>query len=253
MSMSVSRRNQEKLQLQQQKQANGGVLLKNIFGIYASHPWLSVIFVILFALFTSALFEVMSSYFAESSFERGTIIGLGVIILLLLVLVFLVVWRLHYGAITPKTIAEKRVLVTLVSAFKDDVADTTSYQVLDAVLYSNSRQAQRNLLEEVVFIATEDPSSQAMAEKLVKYVEEGKRTGTVSTVAVNDKYPDEIKAQMSLTFSSVLRNYGAGSILADYTGGTKNMSIALHSLAQDNFVTSVYLYSAMDNRSKKSI
>jgi len=251
MSMSVSRRNQEKLQLQQQKQANGGVLLKNIFGIYASHPWLSILFVILFALFTSSLFEVISSFMTESSFERGMIIGLAVILLLLLVLVFLVVWRLHYGAITPKAIVEKKVLVTLVSAFKTDMTDTTAYQVLDAVLYGSSRQAQRNLLEEVVFIATEDASSQAIAEKLVKYVEEGKRIGTISTVAVNDKYPDEIKAQMSLTFSSVVRKYGAGSVLADYTGGTKNMSIALHSLAQDNFVTSVYLYNAMEDRSKK--
>lgn len=251
MSMSVSRRNQEKLQLQQQKQANGGVLLKNIFGIYASHPWLSVIFVILFALFTSALFEVMSSFLAESPFERGVIIGLAAVILVLLVTVFLIVWVMHNGAITPKAIVEKKVLVTLVSAFKGDMTETTAYQVLDAVLYNNSRQAKRNLLEEVVFIATEDPTSQALAKKLTKYVKEGGRTGTISTVAVNDKYPDEIKAQMKLTFSSVLRKYGASSILADYTGGTKNMSIALHSLAQDNFVTSVYLYSAMDNRSKK--
>lgn len=251
MIMSLSRRNQEKLQLQQQKQANGGVLLKNIFGIYASHPWLSIIFVILFALFTSALFEVISSFLGTSSFAKDTILWISVILLLFLVLIFLVVWRLHFGAIKPKAIVEKKALITLVSAYKSEITETTAYQVIDAVLYSNSRQSKRNQLEEVVFIATEDASSQAMAEKLVRYVEAGDRIGTISTVAVNEKYPDDIKDQMSLIFSTVLHKYGASDVLADYTGGTKNMSIALHSLAQENFVNSVYLYSAMDDRSKK--
>lgn len=250
MCMSVSRQNQEKLQLQQQQQANGGLLLKNIFGIYASHPWLSILFVIVFAIFTNSLFEVMSSIFGESSFPFFTLVILTLIQLLLLILIFLIIWRLHYGSIKPRPIHEKRILVTLVSSNKDKIEDTTSYAVLDAVLYNASGVANRNLLEEVVLVATEDQTSQALAKELCSYIEAGEKKATIKTISVNERYPADIKKQLQLVINEIMQQYNAGDILTDYTGGTKNMSIALHSLSLDNFISTVYLYDAMDKKNK---
>lgn len=248
--MATSRQNQERLQYQQLEQSNGGILLKNIFGIYASHPWLSLLFVVIFALFTSSLFEILNSLFGQSSFPQSTIITIACFLLAFLVLVFLIVWQLHYGSVKPKDITQKRVLISLVSAHKTDFKDTPSYEVFDAVIYNNSRQPRQNLLDEVVLIATEDPTTQEIAGKLAEHIEASGRTATVQTVLVNDKYPDEIKKQLAVILKEVKVGHNANDIICDYTGGTKNMSVALYSLARENFVTAVYLYEAMKKNAR---
>lgn len=240
--MLPSRENQQKLQFQQQGQINGGTVLKNIFGIYARHPMLSLFFVTAYALFTSALFELLYEDRSLPSYRRAVCIAIFAFVTLLAT--YATVRMLQRRLVALKPIAEKKVLITLVSADKRRIADTASYQVIDAMLYTNSKQARRNYLEEVIFITTEDISTQTIAEELVQYVKDGGREGTVYTIAVNEKYPDEIARQMSFIFSSVLNKYKTIDVVADYTGGTKNMSIALYSLAVESSINYVYLYPA---------
>ena len=248
--MTTSRQNQEKLQYQQLEQSNGGVLLKNIFSIYAAHPWLSLLFVIFFALFTSSLFEVINCLFGKSSFSLPIIASITGLLVILLVSIFSIVWRLHYGSVKPKDITQKRVLITLVSAHKDDFKDSPSREVFDAIVYTNSRQPRQNLLDEVILIATEDASTQKTANELIEYIESFSRSASLKTVSVNDKYPDDIKKQLAVILKDVMLTHNANDIICDYTGGTKNMSIALYSLARQNFVTAVYLYAAMKKGSR---
>jgi hypothetical protein len=250
--MSISKRNQEKLQLQQLEQANGGVLLKNIFGIYASHPWLSILFVIVFGLFTSSLYEIITSYFAESSYDRATICIIALVLAAILIVIFILVWVLHSGSVKQKDIVQKKVLITLASAYKKDIKETPSFGVLNALLYNSGGHSKQNQLQEVIIVCTEEKSTQEVAEKLADYVETLERKAKVMTVSVDDRYPKDIENQLSLILAEVMKDYSANDIVCDYTGGTKNMSVALYTLSRSKYISAVYLYDAMTDRSKQN-
>ena len=213
--MTTSRQNQEKLQYQQLEQSNGGVLLKNIFGIYATHPWLSLLFVIFFALFTNSLFEVLNSLFGEASFPLLTIAIITAILTALLLFIFFIVRSLHYGSIKPKDIIEKKLLITLVSAHKSDFKESPSYEVYDALVYTGSRQPRQNLLNEIILIATEDDSTQKTATELSEYIETSGRTASIRTVSVVEKYPEDIKKQLAIILKEAMATYNANDIICD--------------------------------------
>lgn len=251
MAMTNTRRNLERLQMQQLEQAHGGDVLKNIFGISSRHPILSLLFVVVFALITSSLYEMLNSFFAESSYQQPILYWQTGILFFSLFFIFGIVWLLHRGSISPKPITQKKLLVTIASAYKHDVAELASYGVYEALLYNPKGHSLQNSLEEVIIIATEDTSTQKIAKDFTHYVEKSERKASVKTVSVNDRTPKDIKKQLGLILSDAMKSYGAADIVCDYTGGTKNLSIALYELANDKFISQVYFTEAMMDGSKR--
>lgn len=252
MPMTNTKRNQERLQMQQLEQAHGGDVLKNIFSISSRHPLLSLLFVIVFALFTNSLYELLNSLFATSPYQPQTLYWQTGILFALLVVIFVTVLLLHRGSVRPSAITRKKLLVTLASAHKQDIMDLASYGVYEALLYSPRGHSLQNSLEEVIIIATEDNTTQKIAKKFVKYVEKSGRLASVKTVSVNDRTPKDIKRQLALVLSEASKPYTTADIVCDYTGGTKNLSIALYQLAAERFISQVYFTDAMMDSSKRA-
>lgn len=250
--MTNTKRNQERLQMQQLEQAHGGDVLKNIFSISSRHPLLSSFFVIVFALFTSSLYELLNSFFATSSYQPEALYWQTGVLFSLLVVIFMAVLLLHRGGIRPSEITRKKLLITIASAHKHDITELASYGVYEALLYTPKGHPAQNSLEEVIVIATEDVSTQKIAKKFVEYIEKSGRLASVKTVSVNDRTPKDIKKQLGLILSKVTKSYRAADVVCDYTGGTKNLSIALYTLAADRFISQVYFTDAMLESSKRN-
>lgn len=251
MPMTNTKRNQERLQMQQLEQAHGGDVLKNIFSISSRHPLLSSFFVIVFALFTNSLYELLNSLFATSAYLPQTLYWQTGILFTLLIVIFVTVLLLHRGSVRPSEITRKKLLITIASAHKRDITELASYGVYEALLYTPKGHSTQNSLEEVIVIATEDASTQKIAKKFVQYIEKSGRSASVKTVSVNDRTPKDIKRQLALILSEVSKPYKTADIVCDYTGGTKNLSIALYQLAAERFISQVYFTDAMMDSSKR--
>jgi hypothetical protein len=239
--------NLDLMQAQSRDFTRGGVLLKNIYGISAKHPALSVIFILSFGLLISSMYDLVT-YVTVDVADFGV---QAFILHVLLVLLFTLIaaWTivrlraLHKDLFVDTPLAQKKVLFTLASSRQTDFKATPSYNTYESLLY-NVGQAAPNALERVVLIASEAPESQTTAATLKAYIESSGRQAEVFGISIADKSLMEIQSQIATLFKRIEGSYAPHEIIADYTGGTKDMSIALLKESEKELVVPIYLNDA---------
>lgn len=248
--MSTPGENQKSLQLQQARRTSRGQLLRNIYGISAGYPLLSLVFVVVLGILVTALFETIGYFLATSppTYPLLGLVGLDVALAVLIVALFLYIYRRHRDRIRPIPVTQKKALVTLISAHGDDYTLTPSFGVYEALLYQNGRHAALNALEEVVMITTDSESSRGLAAAFAEQVEASGRVANVQHITITGKDVDDVQQQIGSVVDAVLTSYKPHEVLADYTGGTKIMSVALYEACERRFVTQVYFTDAMRKR-----
>jgi hypothetical protein len=248
--------NHDLLEKQQREFAKGGRLLKDIFEISVKHPVLSLVFILSLGMLTNALFELSSYLAIETAPEGRTILQLS---LLSALYAFVPVWVLvrikakYPRAFTNPKLSSQKVLLTLVSSGRSNYKQTPSYNTYRSLLYSPKGYANPNALEKVVLVISEAPESSALADGLKSYIEGAGQTVEIYGITINNKSLLEIQKQLEGLLTKIKADYNSNEIIADYTGGTKDMSIALLKASEDAMIWPIYLNEAtVGNHTKYS-
>jgi hypothetical protein len=233
------------LEAQRREYTRNGVLLRNIFSISAKRPIASTIFVLIFGVLTNALFELATLFLAHSDYSLPRLAALIASLLLVLAAIYgWVRWK-HPDRFADLPLYQRKVLVTLVSPREDhDYKDIPSHAVINAVLYGKKGHAAPNALEKVVLVTSESADSIATAKALKKHVEDGGPTAEVYGISIEGKTISEIQRQLAVLLSSQLESYKAADIVADYTGGNKEISVALLKASEKELILPIYLNEA---------
>ena len=246
--MSRFKINQDLLKRQQREFTKGGVVLRNVFSISTRHPWLSLIFVLAFGLLTNALFELVSyATTTTENFDGRILLVLALwvaVFTLLPCLVYLRIRALHKDLLVDTPLSQKKLLVSLVSKGRSDFKETPTYNTYEALLYNTNGHATANALEKVVLVVSESPETLTAANGLKAHIEAGGRTAEIYGITIENKSLLEIQAQVETLFSKFTPTYAPHEIVADYTGGTKDMSIALLKVSEKELVLPIYLNDA---------
>lgn len=248
--------NLDLMQAQSREFTRSGMLLRNVYSISSKHPLLSLVFVLSFGILVNALYDVTTYVTMDSTNIESHELLLHVLIVFLFAL--LPTWALarlhalHKNFFQDIPLTQKKVLLTLVSKDRSDFKDTPSYNTYEALLY-NAGHAAPNALQEIILITSEAPEVQATATSLKTYIEASGRVARICGIAINGKSLLEIQAQIATTIKSLKGSYAPHEILADYTGGTKDMSIALLKESEKELILPIYLKDATtSNHSKYS-
>ncbi len=249
------KRNHDILQSQQHDFVKGGTLLKKLFSISAEHPVLSIVFTLSFGALVNALYDSASYPLVSDQLAREGVMVRGGLTIFFSLVCWLSVVRLK--ALNPSVfedtpVSEKKLLVTLVSKGKRDYKDAPAYVTYESLLYTDSGHAGINSLQKVVLVTTELPEVTAAANRLKSHIEASGREAEIYSIAINDRSLMELQDQFKLLFKKYEAEYSPREIIADYTGGTKEMSIALLRESEMRFVTPVYLKAATDGEYGKA-
>lgn len=246
--------NYDLLESQQQAFSKGGVVLKNIYSISAKHPILSLTFLLLFGLLINTLFKLIALFVArpgvQSDFTLSTLLIWIAILLLGMYGIYLRIRGLHKDLLVDTPVNQKKVLVTLVSP-RTDYKQTPSYAVYESILYSHDKYAAVNSLQEVVLITTENSETTATANNLKKHIEKSPRNAQIISISLKDQTLLDIQKQMELVINKLLRSFHPHEIVVDYTGGTKDMSIALLKASEGELILPIYLNDATNTNHSK--
>ncbi len=246
--------NLDLLEAQHQDFTNSGILLRNIFSISIRHPWLSLLFALSFGLLTNALYELLNYILTTPQLDNRIFIQLLLLTLLFILIPFWVYIRIrliHKDLFVPTSLNKKRLLITVVSKDRSDFKQTPSYNTYMSLLYNGSGHANVNSLEKVVLIVTESSEVKATAILLKNYIEESDRKAELFTISIEEKSMMDIKKQIEILFSKLLKKYQPYELISDYTGGTKDISIALLKASEDKLITPIYLKDASINNHSK--
>jgi len=241
--------NRDLLESQQRDFTKGGVLLRNIFSISAKHPIISILFALSFGTLVNAIYDLISYPLINDQASLNGILARGVLILLFVLVCILSVMRLkslHANMFVYEPLNQKKILITLVSKGKHDFKDTASYTTYESLLYTPNGQAGVNNLQKVILITTELAEVASSANQLKSHIENSGREVEVYSIAINDRSVLEIQDQFKLLFEKIEGVYPAHDVIADYTGGTKDMSVALLRESEKRLITPVYLKAATD-------
>jgi hypothetical protein len=245
--MSSFKTNHDLLEAQQQEFAKGGVLLRNIFSISVSHPLLSLSFVLSFGLMTSALYDLITSLTVDADPNIKNLIerlSLTAIFALILCWIYIRVKLMHKDLFTATPLSHKKVLVTLVSKGRTDFKDLTAYNVYESLLYTPKGYSAQNAIEEVVLLTSETSELSTATLSFKTHIEESGRKAETYSVNINNRSLLDIQKQIEQLFIKLGLSYKLHEIVADYTGGTKEMSIALLRICEDNLIVPIYLNEA---------
>ena len=253
-SSSKFKMNLDLLKLQQKEFTKGGVLLRNIFSISPKHPVLSVVFALAFGVIVNALYDFVSYPFVGDDIKAGTVMAYGGIIIAFAIVCAAVIARLrvlHKDLFVDIPLSQKKVLISLVSKGGTDFKDTPAYNTLQSLLYGDNGQAAQNALQKVVLVTTELPEVTATANDMKTFIESGSRQAELYGITINSKSLLDIQKQMDLMLTKVLESYAPHEIVVDYTGGTKDMSIALLRASEKALILPIYLNNATDGQHSK--
>lgn len=240
--------NHDALVHQQEEFTKSGLLLKNIFGISAQHPLLSLVFAVSFGIFTNASYD-LTAYLAAGDIVARELSQHTLLVALFGLIPVWVVVRVraaHKGLFVDVPLEQKKVLVTLVSKHRATFEDTPSYNTYESLLYADDGQAAINALEKVVLVVTESQDVIETADAFKSYIEAAGRDAEIYGLSINDKSQREIQLQMEMMISKIKKVYKSEDIIADYTGGTKDMSVALLKASEKQFIVPVYLNKATE-------
>lgn len=253
--MSKFKENLDLIEKQQQEFTNRGVLLRNIFSISANHPWLSLLFILSLGLLTNALSD-LANYVATSTLLETRVLTQLILLVLLFsgipLWVYVRVRALHKDLFIPTPLNQKKVLVTIVSDGRTDFKKIPAYIGYGSLINSDTGHSAVNSLEKIVLIVTESPQVKQMAKAFKTEIEKSGRSVEVFSITINDKSILDIKRQLEGLFTKLLVSYKPYEIISDYTGGTKDISIALLKVSEDEIITPIYLKSAATNNHSRS-
>lgn len=239
--------NQDLLKAQQREFTNGGVMLRNIFSISARHPALSLVFLLSFGLLTNALFELATYATTTQDINNRVLIMLVLFVILFAIIpcwIYARIRSLHKDLFVDTPISQKRVLITIVSKGRSDYKDTPAYHTYESLLYGANGHAAPNALEKAMLIVSESPETLATANGFKSYIEAGGRTTEIYRITIDNKTLLEIQTQIESLLSKIKLDYAPHEIVADYTGGTKDMSIALLRASEKELILPIYLNDA---------
>lgn len=252
--MSKFKENLDLVERQQQEFTNRGILLRNIFSISANHPWLSLLFILSLGLLTNALFELISYTATSTVLETRVLLQLILLVLLFTGIPFWVYIRIrsiHKDLFVPTQLSQKKVLVTAVSDGRSDFKSIPAYTVYKSLIYNENDHSTVNSLEKIVLIVTESAQVKQTAEAFKTEIEKSGRSVEVFGITINDKSILEIKGQLGGLFAKLIIDYKPYEIISDYTGGTKDISVALLKASEDELITPIYLKEAASNNHSK--
>lgn len=254
--MNQFKTNHDLLEAQQRDFTKGGALVRNLFSISTRHPWLSLLFVLTFGLLTNALFELMHYATTTPDLEPAVLAQLVLLSLLFTAVPCWVCVRIrsiHKDLFVPTPLNHKKVLVTIVSKDRSDFKQTPCYNTYESLLYTPTGHAAPNALQRVVLVVSESSDVLATATALKAHIEASGRTVEIFGITIGNKSLLEIQSQVEVLFTKLKANYKPHEIIADYTGGTKDMSIALLRVSEKELVVPIYLNAAtVGNHSRYS-
>lgn len=252
--MNKLKDNLDLIERQQQEFTNRGILLRNLFSVSASHPWLSLLFILSLGLLTNALYELSNYTVTSTIIEARMLTQLILLVLLFSAIplwVYVRIQSIHHDLFVPSPLSQKKVLVTTVSDNRSDFKKTPAYVVYKSLIYNDIGHATVSSLEKVVLIITESTQVKLTAEAFKTEIEKSGRSVEAFSITVNDKSMLEIKEQLDSLITKLTTHYKPYEIISDYTGGTKDISIALLKASEDELVTPIYLKDAgLSNHSK---
>lgn len=249
------KRNRDLLEVQQREFARNGSLLKKLFSVSVEHPTLSIIFALSFGALVNALYD-LALYLSTNDqlSQEGALTRCGLILLFSLVCWWMIVRlkSLNPSMFTDTPLTEKKLLITIVSKGKHNYKDAPAFVTYESLLHTDDGYANINSLEKVVLVVTELPEVVETAQKLKKHIEASGRSVDIFTISINDRSLLEIQEQFRLLFKKYKADYSTNNAVSDYTGGTKDMSVALLRESEKFMVTPVYLKSATDGEYGKA-
>jgi hypothetical protein len=245
--MSTFKTNHDLLEAQQEEFAKGGTLVRNIFSISAKHPLFSLSFVLSFGLLTSALYDLVSSLAVEADTDVRKLIqrlALTTLFVLIPCWIYIRVKSMHKDLFVPTPLNQKKVLVTLLSKGRTNFKELPSYNVYESLLYTPNGSAAVNSIHKVIFVTTETAELSEATLAFKSYIEASGREVETYSIVINDKSLLDIQRQIEQLFIKLKGNYKPHEIIADYTGGNKDMSIALLRVSEKEVVVPIYLNEA---------
>ena len=236
------------LSKQQAEFTNNGLLLKNLLGISASHPWLSLIFVLSFTLFTNFFARIIVALLVatNNNYSIASMTGLAIVCFLIMAAIILYLRTQHRDLFQQVSLEQKKVLVTLVShRSKDDKTEIPAAKVIDTFM----ADSLHNLLEKVVLVRTESATT-ARASKHLKRQFGNNENLSLDTHIIDIEHQSIplLQKQLEELIIGLLTDWKPYEIIADYTGGTKAMSIALFRACERHLVLPVYLKEASSHK-----
>jgi hypothetical protein len=223
--------------------APGGVF-RELLNVSLKNPVLSLLFILLFQIFSNSSYSLINSLIENSSVSRD--LGVSFILLLLMILIILFLWTKSRDLYKKVPLNLKKVVISIVSVNKtpDGFTKITSYSFIEALLYGNNMVARGNSLEKIYLIASQDPNVKKNAKQLKKFFDSpGEREVHISPITMNEfkGNVNALKLQIDQLLEGILKDYSPADIVADFTGGTKELSTALYLSCAEKFILPAYL------------
>lgn len=224
-----------------------GDLLQDLLNVSRLYPWQSLVFLLTFGILTNALFSMLTLFLPSGDGIRGDFAGLILINLLLISLLFVIFFRIkksRNSIYKRSPLQNRKALVTIASYDKRGYKQTAAHSFYKTMLYHEGKISKPNALEKVYIIASEDKVVKRVANDLAKEIREQKREAVVLPVRIGsfENNVENIKQQIcSHLEGRILKSYRPYEIVADYTGGTKELGIALYLACIQYFVLPAYL------------
>lgn len=239
------RTNRQFIEKQRRSFASGNTL-KDLLGISVQHPIISLIFILAFSILGNSIFALMQQLLPsntvnipDTAYYLYFVIG-SLVLMIIIIIGFKIKSIFLYKNVE---LHQKKVLVVIASVSKD-YTKTAAYNFISAMLYSKNNSAKRNMLEKIYILSSEEKTVQANAKKLKKYCSDQNREAEIFQIDIqgNDKNVESIQKQINITVKEkILSRYKSSEIIADFTGGTKEISVALYLCCLDNFILPAYL------------
>lgn len=229
--------NKEYIDAQRKIFSNYSGTLSELVNYSTRHFYLSFIFIALFNLILNNL----SSLFAKS--DTVNYISTGIFSLILVIICF-VLKSSYKDELSDLPLNQRKVLISNVSLRRGDTkAPTPTASFVEALLYTEEKVARKNSLETIYLITSEDVDVKKSAQFLKrKYTSDERHVEILPIQCKNfDENVLRIQEQIDEYIKQIKKKYSACHIIADVTGGTKEMSIALYVVCKKYNILAVYL------------
>lgn len=239
--------NREFIENQKKFFTNPSDLIRDLLNISKKYPLPSLIFVSVFGILTNGIYSIIALLLPSSNEMRKdtwVLVLINVVLLTILTVIFLVIKWKYKNLYRNIPISQKKVLVTNASIHTEGYLKTASWSFFQAMLYRSDKIAKKNQLEKVCIISTEDKRVSNIAQELKDAIKKQGRSAQILRVKISGtKHTvDDIKDQINKHFTqSILKNNKNYEVITDYTGGTKELGVALYLVCLDHFVLPAYL------------